>query len=356
MTKVVDSRNLNLPPFKIPTLFAEGFLEEAVNRVLALPCVASKSYLITIGDRTVGGITARDQKVDRWQVPVADVAVSATSLTSRIKTSEAIAIGERPPIALISAASSVRMAGGEALLNLAAADLEGGLSRVCFSANWMAATSHLGQGAALYEAVAAITDLCLESGVSILVGKDSLSMKMTWKEEAEQHEVTSPLSLVVSAFGPVQNIHQTWTPALQRPQDTKDTVLFLVEFASNQKALGGSALAQVFNQIGNIAPDVHDARLLKLFFEILSELRVIVLAYHDRSDGGLLTTLEEMMFAGRCGLEVSLDNICDTVSSDDQMSIIEALFNEELGAVFQAQERDQETFAAFFQPMGSLPS
>ena len=358
LTKAVNSRILDLPPFDaglstyIPSVAADGILEEAVNRVLALPCVGSKSFLITIGDRTVGGLAVRDQMVGPWQVPVADVAVSATSLTSGIKTGEAMAMGERPALALISPAASARMAVAEALLNLAAADLAGGLSRVCCSANWMAATSHPGEGAALYEAVAAVaTDLCPKLGISIPVGKDSMSMKMKWEDESEKQEVTSPLSLIVSAFGPVQNIHQIWTPALQRPADVGDTVLFLVDLANERKALGGSAVAQVFNQIGNTAPDVQDAQLLKNFFDALSKLRGIVLAYHDRSDGGLFTTLVEMMFAGRCGLKITLDDICDVVSLD-RKSIIEILFNEELGAVFQVRAQDQMSFCRAFTTCG----
>ncbi|KIY00204.1 uncharacterized protein Z520_03889 [Fonsecaea multimorphosa CBS 102226] len=349
MTRVVDSRRLALPPFEaslttyIPGIPVEGVLEEAVSRVLALPCVGSKSFLITIGDRSVGGLAVRDQMVGPWQVPVADVAVSATSLTAGIKTGEAMAMGERPMLALISPAASARMAVAEALLNLAAADLVG-LSRVCCSANWMAATSHPGEGAALYEAVAAVAaDLCPKLGISIPVGKDSLSMKMKWTDESKQKEVTAPLSLVVSAFGPTRNIHHTWTPTIQRPGDVGETALFLIDLAKNRKALGGSAIAQVFNQIGNLAPDVHDAHLLKSFFDVLGQLRGIVLAYHDRSDGGLFTTLAEMMFAGRCGLNITLDEVCNAEYMDTK-SIIETLFNEELGAVFQVRERDQVEF------------
>jgi phosphoribosylformylglycinamidine synthase len=350
MTKVAESRKLTLPLFDaslstyLPTVPSDGLLDEAVNRVLALPCVGSKSFLITIGDRTVGGLAVRDQMVGPWQVPVADVAVSATSLTTGIKTGEAMAMGERPPLALISPAASARVAVAEALLNLAAADLMGGLSRVICSANWMAATSHPGEGAALYEAVEAIAmELCPKLGISIPVGKDSLSMKMKWTDGSKSKEVTSPLSLIVSAFGPVQDIHQTWTPTLQRPKDVGQTTLYLVDFAKNRKALGGSAVAQVFNQIGNITPDVHDAQLLRSFFEALSQLHGLVLAYHDRSDGGLFTTLVEMMFAGRCGLEVTLDEICD-IESLDTKGAIESLFTEELGAVFQVREQDRKPF------------
>ena len=356
MTMVVESRSLQFPAFDaslstyVPSIPAENILGEAVNRVLALPCVGSKSFLITIGDRSVGGLAVRDQMVGPWQVPVADVAVSATSLTPSIKTGEAMAMGERPPISLISPAASARMAVAESLLNLAAADLAGGLSRVCCSANWMVAASHPGEGAALYEAVEAVAvDLCPKLGISIPVGKDSTSMKMGWMDGSKRLEVTSPLSVVISAFGPVQNIHRIWTPMLQRTENVGKTVLFLVDLANNRKALGGSALAQVFNQVGNAVPDVHDVQKLKDFLNTLSKLRDITLAYHDRSDGGLFTTLVEMMFAGRCGLNITLDEICST---PDRRAIIETLFNEELGAVFQVRERDRSSFYHAFTSSG----
>ena len=358
MTMIVESRSLKLPAFDaslstyIPSVLTEGILDEAVNRVLTLPCVGSKSFLITIGDRSVGGLAVRDQMVGPWQIPVADVAVSATSLTPGIKSGEAMAMGERPPLALISSAASARMAVAESLLNLAAADLAGGLSRVCCSANWMVATSHPGEGAALYEAVEAVAvDLCPKLGISIPVGKDSMSMKMGWMDGSEQQNVTSPLSVIISAFAPVQNIHQVWTPMLQRLEDVGETTLFLVDLANNRKALGGSALAQVFNQIGNTVPDVHEAQNLKDFFDAINQLRDTILAYHDRSDGGLFTTLVEMMFAGRCGLNITLDEMC-TTASPDRRAIIETLFNEELGAVFQVRERDRSSFYHAFTSSG----
>ena len=363
MTRVVDSRKLELPSFDaslsmyVPSTPKSGLLAEAVNRILCLPCVGSKSFLITIGDRTVGGLTARDQMVGPWQVPVADVSVTATSLTRGIKTGEAMAMGERPTLALISPAASARMAVAEALTNIAAADLANGLERLVMSANWMSASSHPGEGAAIYEAVEAITkELCPTLGISIPVGKDSMSMKMKWTDaqSKEAMEVTAPLSLVISAFAPVQNIHCTWTPALRRKEDVGESLLLFVDLAMGKKALGGSAVAQVFGQVGNAAPDVHDTLLLKDYFDAMGQLQEagIVLAYHDRSDSGLFTTLVEMMFAGRCGIEVMLNEICNDANIP---TVIETLFNEELGAVFQVRKEDEMEFTRAFATCGPPP-
>ncbi|KAH0547814.1 hypothetical protein FGG08_000071 [Glutinoglossum americanum] len=363
LSKVVNSRRLKLPKFDsrlatyIPQTPDARVLEEAVDRVLALPSVGSKSFLITIGDRTVGGLTARDQMVGPWQVPVSDVSVTATSLLPGIKTGEAVALGERPTLALISAAASARMAVAESLTNIAAADILGGLERVRLSANWMAAGSHPGEGAALYEAVEAIAiGLCPQLGVSIPVGKDSMSMKMRWPDpqSKEPKEVIAPLSLVISAFSPVAEIGGTWTPALRRLEDVGETVILFVDLAEARQALGGSALAQVFGKVGDEAPDVHNVGLLKDFFDAIQQLHEsgIVLAYHDRSDGGLFTTLVEMMFAGRVGLEIMLDGIARSVHTSD---IVEALFNEELGAVFQVRKRDEIEFHRCFATCGPPP-
>ncbi|KAI7635062.1 phosphoribosylformylglycinamidine synthase-like protein, partial [Hortaea werneckii] len=292
----------------LPKAPAQAVLGHAVDRVLALPSVGSKSFLITIADRTVGGLTVRDQMVGPWQTPVADVSVTATSLTPGIKTGEAMAMGEKPTLALISAGASARMSVVESLMNIAAASVENRLSKIRLSANWMSASSHPGEGAALYEAAEAIgMQLCPELGVSIPVGKDSMSMKTKW----EGKEVTAPLSLIISAFGPVNDISSTWTPALRRPEDVGETVLMFVDLADGKKALGGSALAQVFGQVGDEAPDVRDVDFVKDFFHAIEQLHEsdIVLAYHDRSDGGLFTTLVEMMYAGRCGAEIMLDKI-----------------------------------------------
>ena len=263
----VQSRRTKLPLFD-PSLRSylpkvkNGFLEEAVRRVLQLPSVASKMFLITIGDRTVGGLTSRDQLVGPWQIPVADVAVTATCLKQGIKTGAAVAMGEKPTLALISPAASARMAIAEALCNLAAADLEDGLERIRLSANWMSPINHPGEGAAIYEAVEAATELCKDLEISIPVGKDSTSMKMAWThpDPGEAMEVTAPLSLVISAFSAVRNFQNTWTPQLRRQEEVGETVLLFVDLASGHKALGGSALAQVFGQTGHEAPDVRNGR------------------------------------------------------------------------------------------------
>ncbi|EYE98583.1 phosphoribosylformylglycinamidine synthase [Aspergillus ruber CBS 135680] len=362
MTRVVDSRKLKLPAIDaslttyLPSLAGNSgeLLGEAVNRVLSLPAVGSKSFLITIGDRTVGGLTARDQMVGRWQTPVSDVSVTATSLLPGMKTGEAMAMGERPNLALISGGASARMAVAESLMNIAASDLVNRLSQVKLSANWMSASSHPGEGAAIYEAAEAIgMDLCPKLGISIPVGKDSMSMKMKWKDEAtkEAKEVTAPMSLVVSAFAPVGDITKTWTPALQRVEDVGESVLMFVDLSFGRKTLGGSALAQVFNQVGDECPDVRNVDIFRDFFDATQTMQEagIILAYHDRSDGGLFTTLAEMMFAGRCGVEVMLDNICPTT---DSHKVVETLFTEELGAVFQVRKKHEMQFRSCFATCG----
>ncbi|KAF2246141.1 phosphoribosylformylglycinamidine synthase [Trematosphaeria pertusa] len=363
MSRIVNSRRLRLPAFDsslsmyLPGVPRDGLLQEAVDRVLTLPAVGSKSFLITIGDRTVGGLTVRDQMVGKWQVPVSDVSVTATSLMSGVRTGEAMAIGEKPTLALISPAASARMAVAESLMNLAAASTFDRLSRVRLSANWMSASSHPGEGAALYEAVEAIgMDLCPRLGISIPVGKDSMSMKMKWtdRETKEGKEVTAPMSLVITAFAPVDRIDRTWTPALERLEDVGETILMLVDLAAGKKNMGGSALAQTFGQVGDEAPDVYDPDIIKDYYDAVEQLHEsgIVLAYHDRSDGGLFTTLVEMMFAGRCGLEIMLDGIS---RSGDTKDIIETLFNEELGAVFQVRKKDEVHFKSCFATCGPPP-
>jgi phosphoribosylformylglycinamidine synthase len=364
MTRIVDSRRLRLPAFDeslskyLPGAISnQELLDEAVNRVLSLPAVGSKSFLITIGDRTVGGLTARDQMVGPWQTPVSDVSVVASSLLLGMKTGEAMAMGEKPTLALISPAASARMAVAEALMNVAAADLIDRLSRVKLSANWMSASSHPGEGAAIYEAVEAIgLDLCPRLGISIPVGKDSMSMKMKWVDDTskEAKEVTAPLSLVVSSFAPVGNIRNTWTPTLRRVDDVGETVLMFVDLSQGHTSLGGSALAQVFGQVGDQCPDVRDVELFKDFFDATQQLQEagIVLAYHDRSDGGLFTTLAEMMFAGRCGVEILIDDICP---SHDIQNVIKTLFNEELGAVFQVRRIHETQFRSCFATCGPPP-
>lgn len=364
MTRVVDSRKLTFPVFDsslsvyLPKIAnQQDLLNEAISRVMKLPAVGSKSFLITIGDRTVGGLTARDQMVGPWQVPVSDVSVTATSLLPGVTSGESMAMGEKPTLALISPAASARMAVAESLMNIAASDLIDRLSRVKLSANWMSASSHPGEGAAIYEAVEAIgMDLCPDLGISIPVGKDSMSMKMKWNDQAsnESKEVTAPLSLVISAFAPVENIRKTWTPSLRSFEEVGETVLLFVDLSFGRKTLGGSALAQVFGQVGDQCPDVHDVQLFKDFFDATQQLQEagIVLAYHDRSDGGLFTTLAEMMFAGRCGIEIMLDDIC---KSPDSRHVIETLFNEELGAVFQVRKKHETEFRRCFATCGPPP-
>ncbi|KAL9110716.1 MAG: hypothetical protein Q9227_004708 [Pyrenula ochraceoflavens] len=360
-----STHKLRLPSFDaslssyLPQMPTSEVIEEAAKRVLRLPAVGSKSFLITIGDRTVTGLVARDQMVGPWQVPVSNVSVTATSLTPGIKTGEAMAMGSKSKLALMSPAASARMAVAESLMNLTAADLSERLSGVKLSANWMSASNHPGEGAALYEAVDAIgMELCPKLGISIPVGKDSMSMKMKWQDQKtkEAKEVTAPLSVVISAFGSVSDIKKTWTPALRRYEDVGETTLFFVDLAGGRKALGGSALAQVFKQMGDSCPNVHDVQLFKDFFDATQQLQEagIVLAYHDRSDGGLFTVLAEMMFAGRCGVEIMLDT--STCASPDTASLVSTLFNEELGAVFQVRKRDENAFISCFATCGPPPN
>ncbi|KAF9199344.1 hypothetical protein BGZ49_010558 [Haplosporangium sp. Z 27] len=317
-----------------------SLVSDATRRVLSLPAVASKSFLITIGDRTVTGTVARDQFVGPWQVPVADVAVTAASLG--VSVGEAMAMGERPPIALISAAASARMAVGECITNMAAANIPT-LGQIRMSANWMAAPDHEGEGSRLYEAVQAIgLDLCPALGISIPVGKDSMSMKMKWKGEEGQIEVTAPLSLNITGFGPVDDIHKTFTPELITDL-AEPTVLVLIDLANGKERLGGSAVAQVYKQIGSEAPDVESAEVLKAFFKAIQAVRNhgdLVLAYHDRSDGGLFATVAEMAFAGHVGVNLDLSSITEDV--------VAGLFNEELGAVIQVREADVEKLKSVF--------
>src|SRR5271170_4479008 len=358
MSRVADTRQRSLPPFDATLISydsSQNVLATAIDRVLSLPSVASKSFLITIGDRTVTGQIARDQMVGPWQVPVADVGVTYSSLGEDVITGEAMAMGEKPVLALISAASSARMAVAEALTNLVAADISD-LARVRLSANWMAAPDQPGEGADLYEAVQAIgLDLCPALGISIPVGKDSMSMRMKWKDGMVEKEVVAPLSLVITAFAPVENVHRTWTPQLQNVQ--KKTVLVLIDLAGGKQRLGGSAICQVFGEVGNEAPNVEDPAILKSFVAAMKELHSqddLVLAYHDRSDGGLIATVTEMMFAGRLGANLVLDEISGKGDAD----IVQALFNEELGAVIQIVQDDfdhlTEVFASHNLPVSTL--
>jgi phosphoribosylformylglycinamidine synthase len=327
MTRDVRRVKRKLPAFKTKDID----LKDAIYRVLRLPTVASKNFLITIGDRSVGGLVCRDQMVGPWQVPVADVAVTAAGYQSF--SGEAMAMGERTPLALIDGPASGRMAVGEALTNLAAARIRA-LPDVKLSANWMAPAGHPGEDAVLYDTVQAVSELCQAIGVSIPVGKDSMSMKTVWvDEQGEQRAVTAPLSLIVSAFAPVADARKTLTPALRRERECD---LILIDLGKAQNRLGGSALAQVYGQTGNEAPDVDDPRVLRLFFHVIQALNELgfALAYHDRSDGGLLATICEMAFAGHTGARIDL-----TPLGKDPVA---ALFSEELGAVLQVP-RDRRT-------------
>ncbi|HEY8606558.1 MAG TPA: phosphoribosylformylglycinamidine synthase [Noviherbaspirillum sp.] len=326
-------------------------LAEVAQRVLRLPTVADKSFLITIGDRTVGATTVRDQMVGPWQVPVADCAVTTMSFEGY--RGEAMAMGERTPLAVINAAASGRMAVGEAITNIAAAPLTD-ISDIKLSANWMAACGQPGQDAALFDTVKAVgMELCPALGISIPVGKDSLSMRTTWRDAEGSKEVTSPVSLIVSAFAPVQDVRLSLTPQLRT--DAGETALILIDLGRGKNRLGASALAQVMQQIGSEVPDVDSAEDLKAFFCAIQQLNIErkLLAYHDRSDGGLFTTLCEMAFAGRTGLSVNLDiltmegehasdwgdskNWASQVAERRNEMTLRALFNEELGAVIQVR-------------------
>ncbi|MEX0957933.1 MAG: phosphoribosylformylglycinamidine synthase [Burkholderiales bacterium] len=306
-------------------------LREAAYRVLRLPAVADKTFLVSIGDRTVGGLCARDPFVGPWQVPVADVAVTLMGFDTCV--GEAFAIGERTPLAAIDAPASGRMAVGEAITNIAASRIEG-LSKLKLSANWMAAAGHPGEDAVLYDTVRAVAlELCPALGISIPVGKDSMSMRTAWQDGGEQRQVVSPLSLIVTAFAPVSDARGTLTPQLL--PDT-DTVLLLTDLGAGRCRLGGSALAQVYGQSGNRAPDVERPEVLKGFFDWVQQMNAQqrLLAYHDRSDGGLFAVLCEMMFASHVGITVDLRA---------SGNVLAALFNEELGAVVQVRRADLQS-------------
>ena len=317
-----------LPAFKP----ADGDLLEPLLRVLQFPAVASKAFLIHIGDRTVGGMTVRDQLVGRWQVPVADAAI--TSMGFDTYAGEGMAMGERTPLAVIDAAASARMAVGEALTNIASADI-GDIARVKLSANWMASAGQPGEDAALFDAVRAVgMELCPALGVSIPVGKDSLSMRTTWRDGDVAKEVTSPVSLIVSAFARVADVRKSVTPELRL--DAGPSRLLFVDLGGGRNRLGGSVLAQVQGAVGKEAPDVDDASRLRGFFEAQQALlgRGRLLAYHDRSDGGLAATLAEMMFASHVGVTVDITRLARRGGA------AAALFSEELGAVLQVRSDD----------------
>ena len=322
-------------------LVREGItIADAVKRVLHLPTVAEKTFLVTIGDRSVTGMVARDQMVGPWQVPVANCAVTTASLDSYY--GEAMAIGERAPVALLDFAASARLAVGEALTNIAATQI-GDIKRIKLSANWMAAAGHPGEDAGLYEAVKAVgEELCPALGLTIPVGKDSMSMKTRWQEGNEEREMTSPLSLVISAFARVEDVRHTITPQLS----TEDNALLLIDLGKGNNALGATALAQVYRQLGDKPADVRDVAQLKGFYDAVQALvaQRKLLAYHDRSDGGLLVTLAEMAFAGHCGIDADIATL-----GDDRLA---ALFNEELGAVIQVRAADRKAVEAVLAQHG----
>ncbi len=300
-------------------------LEEAALRVLSFPAVADKSFLIHIGDRTVGGLSVRDQLVGPWQVPVSDVAITASGFIG--KTGEAMAMGERTPLAVNNAPASGRMAVAEAITNIAAAAIDD-LGKVRLSANWMAAAGHPGEDANLFDTVKAVGDeLCRELGVAIPVGKDSMSMRARWEDDAGEYQVVAPVSLIVSAFAPVSDVQRHLTPQLKACDEP--TYLLMFDLGNGKDRLGGSCLAQAYRRTGGDTPDLDDPRLLKNFFAAVQELstRDMLLAYHDRSDGGLLACVAEMMFASRLGVSLTLEG--------SRVGLLKTLFNEEIGAVVQ---------------------
>jgi len=332
MTRDVKSVQKTLHSFETSNID----LKEAASRVLRLPGVADKTFLITIGDRSVTGLIARDQMVGPWQVPLADVAVTCAGFETTI--GEAFAIGERAPLALIDAPASGRMAIGEALTNIAAASISD-IGNIKLSANWMAPAGHEGEDAALFATVKAVgMELCPALGISIPVGKDSMSMKTVWEDKGEKKAVTSPISLVISAFANTPDVRKTLTPQLRT--DLGNTELILIDLGNGKNRMGGSSLAQVYSQLGNIAPDLDQPLQLKKFFTAIQALNTDskLLAYHDRSDGGLFVTLVEMAFAGHCGIQADISGL--------QGDFVSALYNEELGAVIQVRSDDANTILA----------
>ncbi|QQD19280.1 phosphoribosylformylglycinamidine synthase [Spongiibacter nanhainus] len=322
---------------------AEVTVAEALDRLLCLPTIASKQFLITIGDRSITGTVHRDQMVGPWQVPVADCAVTTSGYTTF--AGEAMSMGERTPLALLDAAASARMAVAEAITNIACAQSSHGtLSDIKLSANWMCAAGHGDEDARLYDAVKAVgLEFCPALGITVPVGKDSMSMRTAWQEGGEDKSVTAPMSLVISAFAPVADVRNTVTPQLKL--DAGDTVLLAVDISPGQQRLGGSCLAQVYNQLGASVADVDDPARLQGFYLAVQTLLAegALLAYHDRSDGGLLVALLEMAFAGHCGLDVTLPD------ADDPLA---ALFAEEAGAVIQVKCDDVARVQACFAEQG----
>ena len=326
MTREVSSKTVENRPLATENIQ----LKEAFHRELRLPVVAEKTFLITIGDRSVTGMVARDQMVGPWQIPVSDVAVTTASLDSY--HGEAMAMGERAPVALLDFGASARLAVAESITNIAGTNI-GDIKRIKLSANWMSAAGHGGEDAGLYEAVKAVgEELCPSLGITIPVGKDSMSMKTTWEENGEKKSVTAPLSLVISSFARVEDVRKTVTPQLRT--DKGASRLLLIDLGERKNRLGATALAQVYKQLGDKPADVVNVAKLKNFFDAMQALVAErkLLAYHDRSDGGLITTLAEMAFAGNCGVDVDISAL-----GDNDLAV---LFNEELGAVIQVSENE----------------
>ncbi len=324
----IDARRI--PPSPQPLEVSKTALRDNALDILRHPTVADKTFLISIGDRSITGLIARDQMVGPWQVPVADVAVSLSGFEAN--SGEAMAMGERTPLALLDAPASGRMAVGEALTNIAAAPIDN-IREIKLSANWMVPAGEPGENANLYDTCRAIAmELCPALGVSIPVGKDSMSMQTVWQDE-HAHKVVAPLSLIISAFAPVSDARRTLTPQLQHVDDSR---LWLIDLGAGKNRLGGSIFAQVHQQLGDTPPDVDDPEALKGLFNFIQAANVegMLLAYHDRADGGLFATLCEMAFASRCGLEIDL--------GDADTDIEALLFNEELGAVIQVREAHSE--------------
>ncbi|MBB5187315.1 phosphoribosylformylglycinamidine synthase [Zhongshania antarctica] len=333
MNREFNRQKLSLPSFEPAAIK----VDEALERLLALPTIASKSFLITIGDRSITGQVHRDQMVGPWQVPVADCAVTTVSYDSY--AGEAMAMGERTPLALINGPASGRMAVAEAITNISATRIEK-LSDIKLSANWMCAAGYGGEDEVLFDTVKAVgMEFCPALGITIPVGKDSMSMRTTWRDDEADKAITAPMSLIITAFSPVSDVRKTVTPQLRT--DLGDTALLLIDLGAGKQRLGGSCLAQVYQQIGDTAPDIDDPKLLPGFFNAVQQLLEDekIIAYHDRSDGGTAITLLEMAFAGHCGLDIDLGS-GGTVHG--------ALFAEEAGAVLQVKASDLSGVMAVF--------
>ena len=361
MHRDVHTTQEQFPPFNCNAIE----LKEAIELVLQQPTVASKSFLITIGDRTVGGLNSRDPFVGPWQVPVADCAVTTMDYSGY--RGEAMSMGERTPLALFNAPAAAKMAVGEAITNILAADIAS-IEDIKLSANWMAACGQPGEDAKLYESVKAVgMELCPELGISIPVGKDSLSMATTWQDNNQAKQVVAPVSLIISAFAPVRDVRKTLTPQLQLQTETE---LILIDLGRNQNRMAGSIVTQVFEQTDTHAPNVDQASDLKAFTNAIITLRErnAILAYHDRSDGGLLACIAEMAFASHCGISLNVDLLCidpqtepdygdaknwaTQVSGRRHEQTMRALFSEELGAVIQIERSQRDAVFAVLRECG----